>query len=243
MPAIGAVDGSLIPQRKPSSAQAQGDADALWSYKGSPASLLLAICDANGRLLYVNAGAPGTVGDAGLWGCSDLCRLIQEGLLDDAGQVLSTGDESKEVLPFLVGDAAFPLGPHMMKIWDEPGPQGMAQFRASGKGKFNRCVINCRREIERVFGRIKGRWAFCRRNAFIQEPELIRCDVRVCCALHNFVEDRNLEYDLEWQAQGGAEVPVGNLGPAPTAQAGVVGVSAQGRAVREFLTKYVDTVM
>lgn len=66
LPAIGAVDGSLIPQRKPSSMQAGGDADAFWSYKGSPASLLLAICDANGRFLYVNAGAPGTVGDAGL---------------------------------------------------------------------------------------------------------------------------------------------------------------------------------
>lgn len=130
-----------------------------------------------------------------------------------------------------------------MKVWDVPGQHGQAQFRAEGKGKFNRCVINCRREIERVFGRLKGRWAFCRRNTFIRDPGLIRSAVRVCCALHNFVEDRKLEYDLEWQVQGGVEVQVTNVGHVPIAQAGAVGVAAAGRAVREFLTKYVSTLL
>jgi hypothetical protein len=42
----------LIPQKKPSAAQAGNDADAYWSYKGHVASLLLAICDANGLFFY-----------------------------------------------------------------------------------------------------------------------------------------------------------------------------------------------
>ena len=83
LPYVGAVDGSLIPQRKPSSQQAGGDADADWSHKGHTASLLLAICDADGLFLYVNAGAPGTVGDAGLWSRCDLSAAIASGMLNE----------------------------------------------------------------------------------------------------------------------------------------------------------------
>lgn len=75
-------------------------------------------------------------------GRSDLCKLIDEGLFDGAGVELHAEGETQVVRPFLVGDAAFPLGPNMMKIWDEPGPGGLQQFCAGGKGKFNRCVIN-----------------------------------------------------------------------------------------------------
>jgi hypothetical protein len=83
LPAVlGALDGSLIPQKKPSAAQAGNDADAYLSYKGHVASLMLAICDANGLFLYIIA-SPRTVGDVGLWGRSDLWKQIQEGLLDD----------------------------------------------------------------------------------------------------------------------------------------------------------------
>ena len=241
LPVVGAVDGCLIPQRKPSSSQAGGDADAFWSYKGSPASLLLAICDAKGRFLYVNVGAPGSVGDARLWARSDLCSRIEGGMLDIAGVELSDGEETRMIRPVLVGDAAFPLGPHMMKIYDEPGPNGMPEFRASGKATFNRCVINCRREIERTFGRLKGRWAFCRRNTFVQSPQFVRSAVRVCCALHNFIEERHVDYDIGWQHEG-PEAPVPNIAPIPAAQQGVVGRNAEGRAVRDFLTRYVSTL-
>jgi hypothetical protein len=55
---IGAIDGSLIPQRKPTKEQANQDTDSYYGYKGGIASLLLAVCDADLRLLYVNAGAP-----------------------------------------------------------------------------------------------------------------------------------------------------------------------------------------
>ena len=86
---------------------------------------------------------------------------------------------------------------------------------------------------------LKGRWAFCRRNTFVQSPEFVRSAVRVCCALHNFIEERHVDYDVEWQNEG-VVVPVANLGPAPTAQQGVLGRNAEGREGRAFLTKYVS---
>jgi hypothetical protein len=36
---VGAIDGSVIPLRKPTSKQSGGDADAFWNYKGHPATI------------------------------------------------------------------------------------------------------------------------------------------------------------------------------------------------------------
>ena len=47
-------------------------------------------------------------------------------MLDAAAVELTGDEETRSVKPVLVGDAAFSLGPHMMKIHDEPGPNGMA---------------------------------------------------------------------------------------------------------------------
>jgi hypothetical protein len=49
---IGAIDGTVIPMKKPSRAAAGGDSDAYWYYKGFPAMLGLFVCDVEGMLLY-----------------------------------------------------------------------------------------------------------------------------------------------------------------------------------------------
>jgi hypothetical protein len=54
---LGAIDGSLIPVKKPTKAQAIQDADSNYSYKGIIASLLLAVCDADLHFTHVSAGA------------------------------------------------------------------------------------------------------------------------------------------------------------------------------------------
>jgi hypothetical protein len=244
LPAVlGALDGSLIPQKKPSAAQAGNDADAYWSYKGHVASLLLAICDANGHFLYINAGSPGTVGDAGLWGRSDLWKQIQEGLLDGTALNLVAGGVAQNIQAYFVADSAFPLGKHVMKIYGDPrGAQERAEFEATGKAKFNRCVINARRLIEQVFGGLKGRWLMCARNMFFQEPEFVKLCICVCCALHNFFEMRNVEFD-EDQLQAaeaalnmeGAPAAAAVGGQAVGAQQGPAARIAEGEVVRQFL--------
>jgi hypothetical protein len=62
---IGVIDGTLILMRKPTRAMTGGDADSFCCYKGHVPCLVLAVCDVRGRFIYVSAGAPGTVGDAG----------------------------------------------------------------------------------------------------------------------------------------------------------------------------------
>jgi hypothetical protein len=160
------------------------------------ACLVLAVCDVRGRFIYVSAGAPSTVGDAGLWARSDLFERIEQGLLSGVTCELEVDGELRSVTGYLVGDSAFSLGPAMQKIYDGPPPAGQAAFVAAGKDKYNRCLINARRTIECSFGRLKGRFVFCARNMFVQSPEHVRCAVRVCCGLHNFLEERGVEYDV-----------------------------------------------
>jgi hypothetical protein len=155
--------------------------------EGGIASLLLAVCDINLRFTYVNAGAPACVGDAGLFSWSRLHDRIQDGLMRTVNVPLYFDDGQREDLwPYLVGDAAFALGEHMMKAIDPPPATGTAA------ATFNKRILLARRVIERAFGRLKGRWVFCRRNTFWNDPEFTRVCIEVCCALHNSLEAHRL---------------------------------------------------
>jgi hypothetical protein len=65
--AVGAIDGSLIPQKKTQSAAAGGDVDACYGSNGYIASLILAVVDGNQIFRYVHAGTPACLGDASLF--------------------------------------------------------------------------------------------------------------------------------------------------------------------------------
>jgi hypothetical protein len=78
---LGAIDGSLISQRKPTKEQANQDTESYYSYKGGIASLLLAVCDADKKFIYVNAGAPACVEDAGLFSRTQLKLTIDAGVM------------------------------------------------------------------------------------------------------------------------------------------------------------------
>ena len=186
---IGAIDGSLIPMMKPTSKQSGGDRDAFWVYKGYCSSLLLTIVDAAGSFLYVNAGAPGSIGDAGLWARTSIKQQFDEGLTDVASIKLRAGLEELDVSGYLVADSAFPTGKYIMKCLDYI-PQANTP-----ESKYNRCVINARRGVECAFGRLKGRWVFCKKNTFYNAPDFTRSAILVCTALHNFLQARNGLFD------------------------------------------------
>jgi hypothetical protein len=166
---VGAIEGSLIPQRKSTKEQAHQDTGSYYGYKGGIASLLLAVCDIDMRFTYVNAGAPACVGDAGLFGNCQLGQRIRDGLLQQRDTTLYFEDGGvKKIFPYLVGDAAFPLGVNMMKAFDPPPPAG------TDAAEYIRRMLLARRVIERAFGWLKGRWGFCKRNVFITHDLLFK---------------------------------------------------------------------
>jgi hypothetical protein len=232
---IGAIDGSLIPMKKPTKQQANQDSDSYYGYKGGIASLLLAVCDIKMRFIYVNAGAPACVGDAGLFQRSRLGHLIREGLLTTADVTLYFEDAGVEkIFPYLVGDAAFPLGRHMMKAID-PVPADDTPEKA-----FNTRILLARRVIERAFGRLKGRWAFCRRNTFWNSLDFCREAIEACCGLHNFLQERAGEDDEdneddEDDEEEGDDAAVGMMPlPPDNAQQGA------GQEIRGMLVDWVE---
>jgi hypothetical protein len=141
------------------------------------------------RFTYVNAGAPGCVGDAGLFGRCKLQENIEAGIMKrkDIPLYLENG-EIKSIFPYLVGDAAFPLGVHMMKAIDPPPAVGTSE------AEYNARILlaRARRVIQRAFGWLKGRWLFCKRNVFWNNLDFTRAAIEACCALHNFLEERDV---------------------------------------------------
>jgi hypothetical protein len=120
---LGAIHGSLIPQRKPAKEQANQDADSYYGYKGGMASILSAVGDADLKFRILSTGTPASVGDAGLFGRSQLKMCIDEGMLREVQVPLTMHDGSvNQIHPYLVGDAAFPLGQHMLKVYGQATP-------------------------------------------------------------------------------------------------------------------------
>lgn len=76
--------------------------------------VLLAVCDANYRFIYINIGSYGKASDSAIYKNSDLYQKMQQNTLNIPNDipVSANGDP----LPFVfVGDEAFSLSTHMLR--------------------------------------------------------------------------------------------------------------------------------
>ncbi len=218
----GAIDGSLIPLKKPKKETVGGDADAFYGYKGFVSHLLLGVVDSNKLFIFVSAGAPACIGDAGLYTRSVLKDSIEAGCLDLIDIPLRVAHQEKRIKPYLVGDAAFGLSTHLLKNYSPTPAAGTAH------AMFNKKLTNCRRLVEIAFGELKGRWAICKRNVFWGDIEFLKVVTSVCCALHNFVTERGVLFDDALLVEGD------DLGQLDVADEGLA-----GGTVRDMIAAHV----
>ena len=164
------------------------------------AILLLAVVDASGRFIYVQAGQPGSIGDAGCLSSSQLLANILSGewLPAIAGREVN----GRMVQPFLVGDAAFPLRPFLLKNIDGNHDPD------SPEGCYNYHHIRTRRIVENAFGMLKSRFHICRKSSLC-DPIFQSAVVLVCCALHNICSSLRDEVDA-WSPDEDNETNPGN---------------------------------
>ena len=177
----GALDGTFINMQKP---RLWGD--SYWCYKNNIAVVLLGVCDRNGQFTYIDVGRPGSVGDAYVYRHSGLKAKI------DADKWLNEFEQELKhvtVKPYLIGDAAFPLGPELMKNCDTSNHSHQKRFNAS--------LTKNKAEIETAFGSLKGRWHILTNNC-IRDPAYIRDISLVCASLHNVCERANCPYNASW---------------------------------------------
>ena len=110
---IGCIDGKHFNIQCPKLSGSQ-----YYNYKHFFSSLVLAMCDAECKFIYLLCGSSGREGDAGVFGRSDIFHYLEGNLL----HILRPTNVAGTVLPYVVlGDEAFPLKQYLMRPYPGRG--------------------------------------------------------------------------------------------------------------------------
>lgn len=176
---IGAVDGKHVVMNAP-----PNSGSIFYNYKGTHSIVLMGICDANYRFLYVDVGANGRISDGGVFSNCSFHRALNcnENVLNIPAPC-ELPDRNVEIPYFLVGDDAFALGKHLMKPYAQRNLSGVERI-------FCYRLSQARRTIENAFGILSVKFrVFC--QPMLLNPQKCRTVTKTACVLHNFLIDRN----------------------------------------------------
>uniref|UniRef100_A0A914V4L2 DDE Tnp4 domain-containing protein n=1 Tax=Plectus sambesii TaxID=2011161 RepID=A0A914V4L2_9BILA len=178
---LGCLDGKHCMLKKPKKSGA-----LYYNYKGTFSIVLLALCDARYRFLFVDIGSFGHNNDAGIYDSSALGAALEMGALNIPPPSTLPGTEL--LTPYVVvGDGAFPLKPYLMKPFS-------GQNLSTEKDVFNYRLSRCRRLIENTFGICSSMWRILLKPI---ETSIKSADasIRAVCALHNFlIAEENTDF-------------------------------------------------
>jgi hypothetical protein len=139
----------------------------------------MAVADSRYRFTFVDIGAYGRQGDAGVFARSSLGRALKSAAnplrLPSDGVLPGTN----EPFPFVfIADAAFPIGPHLMKPF-------VGRNLTQAQRIYNYRHSRARRCVEQAFGLLVKRWSILK-NLDVH-PEHADSIVKATVVLHNFV--------------------------------------------------------
>ncbi|CAH1263518.1 uncharacterized protein [Branchiostoma lanceolatum] len=181
----GAVDGSHIPIKAPSK-----DRTDFYNRKGFYSVILQGVVDHMSRFTDISVGMPGSVHDARVLRKSRIFRRAESGTL--LPQEFAQDINGVAVPAVLLGDAAYPHLPWLMKPYPDNGALGRDRF------KFNYRHSRARMTVECAFGLLKGRWR-CLTKRLDVSLDNVPTIVGACCVLHNICEvhkDEDLEINF-----------------------------------------------
>ncbi|KAJ8937743.1 hypothetical protein NQ318_009153 [Aromia moschata] len=170
---IGAIDGCHIPIKAP-----PHNANDYYNRNNIHSIILQGVCNDKKQFTDIYVGAPGRVHDARVFRNSGIFAL------------LSGNNPPIEATEHLLGDAAYPLLPFLMKPYQDNGHLGDQQVT------FNIRMSGVRSLIERTFGLLKGKF---RRLKYIDMSliEAVPMVITAACVLHNFIISSDLEGNLD----------------------------------------------
>lgn len=173
---VGALDGKHIVIQAP-----PGSGSQYYNYKGTHSIVLMALADANYKIIYANIGTNGRVSDGGVFNNCGLSRALQDNTLNLPPPEPLPG-RSKQVPYVVVADDAFALKPYLMKPYpfrNQPGINRIYNYRLS----------RARRIVENVFGILASRFRILRKPITLA-PEKVKIYTTTICVLHNFLMSR-----------------------------------------------------
>ncbi|KAM4537641.1 uncharacterized protein V3H82_023434 [Fundulus diaphanus] len=178
----GAIDGTHIGIIAP----AQDPTD-YYNRKKFHSVILQGVVDDRMKFWDINVGWPGKVHAARVLVNSSLYSRSENGTLFP-GWTERLNDV--DVPLHVVGDAAYPLLPWLLK----PFPEGSGLTQA--QVHFNYQLSQARMTVERAFGRLKGRWR-CLLQRCDAHISFVSHIISACCVLHNYCETANEEWEDE----------------------------------------------
>ncbi|KAK7794094.1 hypothetical protein R5R35_010296 [Gryllus longicercus] len=174
---IGALDGKHIVMQAPSNS-----GSFYFNYKHTHSIVLMALVDANYRVIYADVGANGRISDGGVFRQCSLHEQIESENLNLPRASPLAGRERNT--PFvMVADDAFALSKTLMKPYPATGASGAHRI-------FNYRISRARRIVENFFGHIAQRFRILRKPLMVG-PHSADYIVTAICVLHNFLRDRN----------------------------------------------------
>ena len=217
---LGAIDGTHIPIKAPEHCHTD-----YFNRKCFHSIIVQAVCDSECRFTDVFAGWPGRAHDARVFSVSKIGGMITNGTLVPQDQELSKVINGKRIEPFRIGDPAYPLSKHLMK--DYPGSNISPE-----KEYFNYRLNRARIQIERAFGKLKGRWRCLFKQLECSLENAVH-HVIASCILHNICEEGDAEYLEEWDIVTDQDFD-GNF---PVHNQDVQAMTGEGEETRQLLTK------
>ena len=176
---LGAIDGKHVRIRLP-----RGAVSAYYNYKGFYSLILMAVVDSNYRFLYLDVGAEGRAGDAGVFNACTLAEAINENTLGiPPHEPLPNDNLAIDVPYFFIADDAFALKHWLIKPFQKRNMTRPERI-------FNYRLSRARRIVENAFGILSHRFR-CLLTTLQQEPPIVKDIILACCTLHNFLCIRN----------------------------------------------------
>ncbi|XP_016398091.1 uncharacterized protein LOC107731504 [Sinocyclocheilus rhinocerous] len=152
--------------------------------KGRLYVTIMAAVDANYKFICASLETQDKVSDAGLFAHSDLCKAMDQGLLNlPPPEPLPNSDIT---MPYMfVGDEAHPLRPDLMK----PYPNKQMDH---SQGVLNYRLSRARRVAENAFSILANRLRVFRSTIFLEADKVEKITMASLC-IHNFLRERRSE--------------------------------------------------
>lgn len=172
---IGALDGKHIAIQQPSHSGSE-----YFNYKHFFSVVLLALVDANYRFIYIDVGASGRAGDAGVFAASSLRKALDDNTLN----LPEPGVISSQQIDFhIVGDDAFPLSTKLLKPYLHRNLDNKMKI-------FNYRLSRARRVVENAFGILANRFRVFL-TTILLSPDKVQSLILAACCLHNYMVSNN----------------------------------------------------
>lgn len=150
-----------------------------FNYKDFHSLILMAICDAKLKFIFIDFGGKGRRGDGNVFYHCSFGKRMRLGMLNTPPPIPCDGFRHDQDVPFVfVGDAAFSGNPNIIS-------PVKGRFLQDEVNVFNYRVSRARRIVENAFGIMASRFRILQ-TMIIGSAALIKSIVLACAALHNY---------------------------------------------------------